>query len=154
MKTAFFAALLFVGCVKAPEPQRIVVVDMQRAVADSKQGLAARERLKKRFDESQARLDVRQAELKAEMNDVSKREAVTAQLLELQKQFETAQQELKDLESAEIAPLMKQLGEQISVLTAERKIDVVLDVQSVPWVKPEFDITAELVRRLDENVQK
>ncbi len=154
MRTLILSSLLLVGCAKSPEPQRIAVVDVQRAVAESKQGLEARERLKARFDASQARLDARQAELKAEMSDVTKREAVTAQLLELQKQFETAQQELKDLERAEIAPLMNQLGVQISALAAERKLDAVLDVQAVPWARPELDVTSELVRRLDETVQK
>lgn len=142
-----FAVLLFSACPKPSEGQRIAVIDMQRAVAQSKAGIAAQERLKVRFNESQASLDKEQAQLKTEL--AAGDAAASAKLMALQQRFTTLQQELKDMESAEIAPLMVKVGQQLDVIAKTRQLDVVLDVQSVPWARPGVDVTDDVVRALD-----
>lgn len=142
-----FAVLLLTACPKPGEGQRIAVIDVQRAVRQSKAGLAAQERLKKRFDESQTSLDREQAQLKTEL--AAGDPSANAKLMALQQRFTQLQQELKDMESAEIAPLMKKVGEQLEIIAKTRNLDAVIEVQSVPWMKPELDVTNEVVRALD-----
>lgn len=45
--------------------------------------------------------------------------------------------------------MMKKVGEQLERLAKTRNLDAVLDVQSVPWTKPELDVTDDVVRALD-----
>lgn len=145
--TLLFSVSLFTACPKPAETQRVAVIDIQRAVKQSKSGLAAQERLKKRFDESQSSLDKEQAQLKTEL--AAGDAAANAKLMALQQRFASLQQELKDMETAEVAPLMVKVGAQLEIIARTKQLDVVLDVQSVPWMKPELDVTDDVVRALD-----
>lgn len=147
MRTLVIAAVFLIACSKPGAPQRIAVIDLQRAVKQSKAGVAAQERLTKRFDESQASLDAEQAKLKLEI--AAGDPEADAKLTALQQRFTHLQDELKSMQDTELAPLMSMVGVQLERIAKDRELDAVLEVQSVPWMKPELDLTDEVIRAVD-----
>ncbi|PZR12744.1 MAG: hypothetical protein DI536_14325 [Archangium gephyra] len=109
------ASLLVTACPKPGEGPRIAVNDVQRAVRQSKAGLAAQER---------------------EVDG-----APTT--------FRAAAAGAQRPGERGARPMMKKVGEQLERLAKTRNLDAVLDVQSVPWTKPELDVTDDVVRALD-----
>ena len=63
----------------APPPARIGVVDTQRAIMETEDGLRAQATLKKLFDSRQRELDKKQEDLQKERDDIDKQKAVLSQ---------------------------------------------------------------------------
>ena len=72
-----FAAILLATASDgaAAAEMRIAVVDVQRAVMSTKDGIRAQATLKKRFDKRQQELDGKQAELQHARDDIEKQSA-------------------------------------------------------------------------------
>jgi outer membrane protein len=145
--------LLAAGCPKAPDSSRYVVIDVQRVVTECKAGLEAKERLKARFTEKQAALNLEQEKLKTLMADAGvdpeRKQALAEGLQLLQQRFVEDQKELQALEASETGALMGPMGKVLDALAKERNYLAVLDTQSVPWAAPEVDITNEVIKRMD-----
>jgi outer membrane protein len=149
--------LLLLPCacqISAPLPQRIAVVDMQRAVVESKQGAAAKARLMERYTKNQHELDEEQARIKREQElgmpkNPGGMEELQRRIVALQQRYSTMQSELNAAEEKERAEVTKDLVATLSTLAAEKGLDLVVDRASVPYVKAPLDLTDDLVKRFD-----
>jgi outer membrane protein len=158
----FWVALVVVlGCAIAPTARAetsIAVIDTQRVIMQTEDGLRAQATLKKLFDSRQRELDRKQADLQKEREDIEKQRGVLSKKA-LQRRIDKWQQELVQLQSVfveynkELQKKQSELTEPIfrkamSIITrmAQREgIDLVVDKQAVPYVRSDLDLTDRVI---------
>jgi outer membrane protein len=147
---------------------KVGVVDLKRAVAECKEGAAARADLLQKAEQLNAELKTMQSEyekLRAELEKDSAKlsaddRAEKEKLLQkrgrdLQNRQRDAQDDLKQIESDYVKKVMNRLGVIMGKIGDEGKFTVILDRSSgVFYVGKEIDITAQLVQRADEEFGK
>jgi outer membrane protein len=138
-------------------PMRLAVVDMQRALLESKSGALAKARLMERYTKDQRELDEEQSRIRREQElGVDKSpggmEAMQKRLLALQTRYTTLQAELNAAEQKEAQEVTAQLTATLTTLANEKGFELVIDKASAPFAKAELDVTDELVKRF--NAQK
>jgi len=173
MKNRYIGALIFLSVVTAGHAQasallKIGVVDLQRAVSESKEGIAARADLLKKTEQFNAELKVLLADfekMRAAFDKDAARlsadeRAEKEQLLqkkgrEFQNRQREAQEELKQIEADYLKKLLAKFGTLMTRLGSEGSYSVVLDRSAgVYYFGKEVDVTAQLVRRADEELGK
>ncbi len=137
---------------------KIAVVDTQRAIMDPEDGLRAQATVKKFFDSRQRDLDKRQNDLRKEKEDIEKQRAVLSKAA-LQKRIEKWQRQAVELQTAYVdynkelqnkqyeltQPILEKALGIISRLARQEGYDVVVDKQSVPYVRTDLDLTERIV---------
>ncbi|TWJ19081.1 OmpH family outer membrane protein [Geobacter argillaceus] len=171
MMNRFISALIFLSVVTAGQaqastPLKIGVVDLQRAVSESKEGIAARADLLKKTEQFNAELKVLLADfekMRAEFDKDSAKlsadeRAEKEKLLqkkgrEFQSRQREAQEELKQIEADYLKKLLARLGTLMTKLGSEGNYSVVLDrAAGVYYFGKEVDVTAQLVQRADDEL--
>jgi outer membrane protein len=147
-------ALKVDGSAGARPPTRLAVVDMAKALVESKSGALAKARLMERYTKDQRELDDEQSRIRREQElGVDKSpggmEAMQKRLLALQSRYATLQAELNAAEQKEAAAVTAQLVATLGTMANERGYELVVDKASAPFVKAELDATDELVKRFD-----
>jgi outer membrane protein len=141
----------------------VAIVDVQRAVMETRDGLRAQAELKRMFDERQQELDARQAELGRERDEIE-RQAPTLSRVAVEKRREEWQRKMTELQSMFVEynkDLQKRQGELTAPIvrkllavvarTAERDgYDVVLDKQATPYARRSLDLTEQVVKAYDD----
>ncbi len=139
---------------------RIAFVDLQRALEETNDGKAAKNRLKSDFDKKQQELDAKQEELKKlkeafdKKASLMKPEALQKEQSDLQGRFmqlqDTFSRLQKDLAAKEQEATRGILGKLTLVVQkiAEREhFAMVLErSSSVVWGQPSLDVTNEVIR--------
>jgi outer membrane protein len=158
-----FVALLFV----AGEPalaaaQKIGVVDMQRALAETEDGRKAKDTLKKLFEQRQKTLDKQQNDLKAlkdgldKQRDVLQREVLAKKLEEYQKavaELQTTyvdfQRELAAKEGELTKPILMRMERVVRRIGQADGYSLVVDRSEagVMYVPSTYDLTDVLIQR-------
>jgi outer membrane protein len=159
-------ALLLVGSVaQAQAPTRIAVVDTQRAIMETEDGLRAQATLKKLFDNRQRELDKKQTDLQKEREDIDKQKDVLSKVA-LAKRIDKWQQEMVQLQTVFVEynkELQKKQGELtqpifqkamglIRRLATQDGYDLVVDKQAVPYVRSDLDVTDRLITLYNQGV--
>jgi outer membrane protein len=135
------------------------VVDIQRAVMQSEDGLRAQATLKKLFDSRQQELNKRQTDLQKQKEDIDKQKTVLSQQA-LQRKAETWQKEMVELQSTfadynkELEKRQKELTDPIfeRVLAAIKRVaglesyDVIVDRATVAFARSDLDLTDRVVQ--------
>lgn len=141
--------------------QKIVYVDLQRALGETDEGKKAISRIKGEFEKKQKELDVRQDELKKMKEGIDKQapllkpEALQAKQQELQSKFvqlqETyvrLQKDLEERQQTEMQKLLKKMQAIIGEIAQKESYTYVLEKNAgIVYGPPSMDITNEVIRK-------
>jgi outer membrane protein len=159
-------AVVAAGCALAPTARaqaKVAVVDTQRAIMETEDGLRAQATLKKLFDNRQRELDRKQAELQKEREDIEKQRGVLskkalqrrveewqADLVQLQSVFVEYNKELQKKQNELTQPIFRKIMGIISRLARQEGYDVVIDKQAVPYVRSDLDLTDRVITQYNQ----
>jgi len=151
------AALLFSGAASAE--QKVAVVDVQRAVASTEDGLRAQATLKKLFDNRQQELNKKQTDLQRQREEIDKQSKVLPkdalekrvnawqkQMLELQQIFVEYNKELEKKQKELTDPVFEKVMQIIKRLATSENIDLVMDKATVAYVRGDLDLTDRCIQ--------
>jgi len=164
-----FSALLGAACVgalafPAAAEMKIAVVDTQRAVMETEDGLRTQATLKKHFDKRQRELDDKQAALQKEREDIEKQKDVLSKaalqtridkwqrdMAELQTVFVEYNKELQKKQSELTQPIFQKTMGIIRRLATQNGYDLVVDKQSVPYNRSDLDLTDRVITEYNQS---
>lgn len=151
------AGLLSTGMANAQ--QKVAVVDVQRAVANTEDGLRAQATLKKLFDSRQQELNKKQGEMQRQREDIDKQAKVLSkealqkrvddwqkQMLELQAVFVEYNKELEKKQKELTDPVFEKVMAIIKRIATSENIDLVVDKATVAYVRGDLDLTDRCVQ--------
>ena len=151
---AFF---LFAGAAGAQ--QKVAVVDVQRAVASTEDGLRAQAMLKKMFDSKQQELNKKQTDLQRQREDIDKQAKVLPkdalekrigewqkQMMDLQQIFVEYNKELEKKQKELTDPVFEKIMQIIKRLATTDNIDLVVDKATVAYVRGDLDLTDRCIQ--------
>ena len=142
----------------ASAQSKIAVVDTQRAIMETEDGLRAQATLKKVFDNRQRELDKKQEDLQKERDDIEKQRDVLSksalakrvdkyqrEMMQLQTVFVDYNKELQKKQSELTQPIFVKAMGIIRRLATQEGYDVVVDKQAVPYVRSDLDVTDRVI---------
>ncbi len=143
----------------ASAQQKVAVVDVQRAVASTEDGLRAQATLKKMFDSRQQELNKKQTDLQRQREDIDKQAKVLArealekrvaewqkQMMELQQVFLEYNKELEKKQKELTDPVFEKVMQIIKRLASTESIDLVVDKATVAYVRGDLDLTDRCIQ--------
>ena len=156
------ALCLFVGLL-APaafaQQLKFAVVDVQRAVMETEDGLRAQATLKKFFDKRQQELDGKQTELQKQREEIEKQSKVISQqalqkrmedwqkqMLELQTVFVEYNKELQKKQGELTQPIYGKIMGLLRRLATQDGYDAILEKQAVPYMRNDLDLTDRIIQ--------
>jgi outer membrane protein len=159
----FAAVSVLVALISLASPaaaqSKIGVVDTQRAIMETEDGLRAQATLKKLFDKRQRELDKKQEELQKEREDIEKQRDVLSkgalqkriekwqrEMIQLQTVFVEYNKELQKKQNELTQPIFQKSMGLIRRLAAQEGLDVVVDKQAVPYVRSDLDLTDRVIQ--------
>ena len=153
------AALLL--CVAPPasaQSMRVAVVDTQRAVMESEDGLRAQATLKKLFDKRQRELDQKQKDLQKEREELEKNRAQInteamakrvetwqREMAQVQAVFVEYNKELQQKQNELTQPIVQKTVGLIRRLATQEGFDVVLERQAATYFRADLDLTDRVI---------
>jgi outer membrane protein len=154
------AAALII-CATAPAAiaqNKVAVVDTQRAIMETEDGLRAQATLKKVFDSRQRELDKKQTDLQKEREDIEKQKDVVSKgalskrvekwqrdMVQLQTVFVEYNKELQKKQSELTQPIFQKALGIIRRLATQEGFDLVIDKQAVPYHRSDLDLTDRVI---------
>src|SRR5262245_25799865 len=151
------AGLAFTG--QASAESKIAVIDTQRAIMETEDGLRAQATLKKLFDKRQHELDKKQTDLQKEREDIEKQQGVLSkqalqkrvekwqrEMMQLQTVFVEYNKELQKKQNELTQPIFQRAMGIIRRLASQEGYDVVVDKQAVPYVRSDLDVTDKVIQ--------
>ena len=152
-------SLLGVAVPRAAHAQaKIAVVDTERAVMETEDGLRAQATLKKLFDSKQHELDKKQEELVKEREDIEKQRDVLSKgalakradkwqrdMMQLQQKFVEYNQDIQRKQSELTQPVFQKAMNIIRRVATQEGFDVVVDKKAVPYVRSDLDLTDRVI---------
>lgn len=152
-------ALGFVSTPVAAEPStKVAVVDTQRAIMETEDGLRMQATLKKLFDSRQRELDKKQVDLQKERDDIEKQRGVLSQealtkrvekwqreMMQLQTVFVEYNKEMQKKQNELTQPIFQRAMGLIRRLATQKGFDLIVDKQAVPYVRSDLDLTDQLI---------
>jgi outer membrane protein len=137
---------------------RVAVVDTQRAVMETEDGLRLQATLKKLFDSRQRELDKKQEDLQKERDDIDKQREVLSkaalakridkwqrEMAQIQTVFVDYNKELQKKQNELTQPIFQKAMGIIRRLATQEGFDVVVDKQAVPYVRSDLDVTDRVI---------
>lgn len=158
-----FASLMIMLCSTSALASEIAVLDFRAAILQSKAGQEASKAPRAEVDQMKARLDKENGKLK-EMIEAVKRDELTLSPEETKKRRQeinqkqaqlrgmvsAMQQQAQQMEQKLIHDLMPKGEAALKQIIEERKLDAVINRQAAIYTNSSVDITAELIKKLDE----
>lgn len=162
LSLSFFLAALGASSLASAQA-KIAVIDTQRAIMETEDGLRAQATLKKLFDKRQHELDKKQTDLQKEREDIEKQQNVLSKAA-LQKRVEKWQREMMQLQTVFVEynkELQKKQGELtqpifqktmglIRRMASNDGYDLVVDKQAVPYVRSDLDLTDRVIQQYNQ----
>lgn len=157
------AALAVAACVFAVAPlasaqMRVAVVDTQRAVMETEDGLRAQATLKKLFDKRQRELDQKQKDLQKEREQLEKNRAQLnneamakrietwqREMAQVQAVFVEYNKELQQKQNELTQPIVQKTVGIIRRLATQEGFDLVLERQAATYVRADLDLTDRVI---------
>jgi len=155
------ALVIGVTCFSLPafaQSMRVGVVDTQRAVMETEDGLRMQATLKKLFDSRQRELDKKQEDLQKERDDIDKQRDVLSkvalakrmdkwqrEMVQLQTVFVEYNKELQKKQGELTQPIFQKAMGIIRRLATQEGFDVVVDKQAVPYSRSDLDVTDRVI---------
>jgi outer membrane protein len=151
-------ALMAVALPASAQSMRVGVVDTQRAVMETEDGLRMQATLKKLFDSRQRELDKKQEDLQKEKDDLDKQRDVLSkaafakradkwqrEMVQLQTVFVEYNKELQKKQGELTQPIFQKAMNIIRRLATQEGFDVVVDKQAVPYSRSDLDVTDRVI---------
>lgn len=148
----------------AAAEMKIAVVDTQRAVMETEDGLRAQASLKKHFDKRQRELDEKQTALQKEREDLEKQKDVLSKqalqtrvdkwqkdMAELQAVFVEYNKELQKKQGEITQPIFQKTMGIIRKLATQGGYDIVVDKQAVPYHRSDIDLTDKVITEYNQS---
>jgi outer membrane protein len=162
VRLAFAAALLSFGLMGAPaaaDGMKVAVVDVQRAVMQTEDGLRAQAGLKKMFDSRQQELNKRQVDLQKQKEDIDKQSRVLSQsalqkkvddwqkeMVELQQTFVEYNKELEKKQKELTDPIFERVIGAIKRIAGTDSYDLIVDRATVAFARSDLDLTDRVIQ--------
>lgn len=159
-------AVAFLLALSAPASAetKLAVVDTQRAVMETEDGLRAQATLKKHFDKRQRELDDKQTQLQKEREDIEKQKDVLSKqalenriekwqkdMTQLQTVFVEYNKELQKKQSEMTQPVFQKVMTIIRRLATQNGYDMVVDKQAVPYHRSDLDLTDRVIAEYNQS---
>jgi outer membrane protein len=138
---------------------RVAVVDVQRAVMQTEDGLRAQANLKKLFDSRQQELNAKQTQMQKEKDEIEKqsrvisKEALAARadawqkkMMELQQVFMEYNKELEKKQKEITDPIFEKVMGIVKRLATTENFDLVIDKNTVAYVRTDLDLTDRCIQ--------
>jgi len=151
-------ALLTLALPASAQTMRVGVVDTQRAVMETEDGLRMQATLKKVFDNRQRELDKKQEDLQKERDDIDKQRDVLSktalakrvdkwqrEMVQLQTVFVEYNKELQKKQGELTQPIFQKAMGIIRRLATQEGFDIVVDKQAVPYSRSDLDVTDRVI---------
>src|SRR3954452_8626424 len=152
------AVAVLLGSAQAHAQSKIAVVDTQRAIMETEDGLRAQASLKKIFDNKQRELDKKQEDLQKEREDMEKQRDVLSktalakrvdkwqrEMMALQGVFVDYNKELQKKQGELTQPIVQKIMGAIRRLATQDGLDLVIDKQAAPYVRSDLDVTDRII---------
>jgi len=152
------AVAVLLGSAQAHAQSKIAVVDTQRAIMETEDGLRAQATLKKVFDNKQRELDKKQEDLQKEREDIEKQRDVLSktalakrvdkwqrEMMALQGVFVDYNKELQKKQGELTQPIVQKIMGAIRRLATQDGLDMVVDKQAAPYVRSDLDVTDRII---------
>jgi outer membrane protein len=161
MLAAFFVlALSFASRTSdAQQAMKVAVVDVQRAVMQTEDGLRAQATLKKLFDSRQQELNKRQVELQKQKEEIDKQSRVLSQqalqkkvddwqkqMVELQTTFVEYNKELEKKQKELTDPIFERVIGTIKRIAGTDGYDLIVDRATVAFSRSDLDLTDRVIQ--------
>jgi outer membrane protein len=157
---AFLTALFALAAPLAAQAQmKFAVVDVQRAVMETEDGLRAQATLKKFFDKRQQELDAKQTDLQKQREEIDKQSKVLSaqalqkrmedwqrQMVELQTVFVEYNKELQKKQGELTQPIYGKIVGMLRRLATQEGFDAILEKQAVPYMRSDLDLTDRVIQ--------
>jgi outer membrane protein len=156
---AFTATTSRTALADAPGAMKVAVVDVQRAVMQTEDGLRAQATLKKLFDSRQQELNRKQTDLQKQREELDKQSKVLSkdalqkrvdewqkQMMELQQIFVEYNKELEKKQKELTDPVFEKVLGLIKRLAARDGYDLIMDKQTVAYIRSDLDLTDQLIQ--------
>ena len=153
------ALAFFLLSAVASAQTKVGVVDVQRAVASTEDGLRAQATLKKLFDSRQQELNKKQTDLQRQREELDKqakvlpKDALTKridewqkQMMELQAIFLEYNKELEKKQKELTDPVFEKILAIVKRIATSENIDLVLDKATVAYVRTDLDLTDKAIQ--------
>jgi outer membrane protein len=154
---AVMASLCFAGVAQAE--MRVAVIDVQRAVMQTEDGLRAQANLKKLFDSRQQELNRKQQELGKQREEIEKQSKVLSkdalskrvedwqkEMTQLQSVFMEYNKELEKKQKEITDPIFEKVLMIVKRLATTENYDVVVDKNTVAYVRGDLDLTDKCIQ--------
>jgi len=141
-----------------PSPARVAVIDLQRAVLETEDGLRVQSSLRKYFDRRQSELNSRQDELARKKDDIERqgkvlsREALQRamedwqhQMADLQTLYGDYDRELQKRRGDATAPIYQRVAGIVRKVAKRDGFDLVLERQAVPYARADLELTDRII---------
>jgi outer membrane protein len=148
----------FAAPLSADTAAQIAVVDTQRAVMETEDGLRMQATLRKLFDARQLELDKRQNDLQKERENLEKQRGVLSQdalaqraekwqaeVAQVQQMFSEYSRELQKKQNELMQPILAQALQVVQKLATAEGFVMVIDKQAVPYARADLDLTERLI---------
>lgn len=157
MGLAFAATVAFAPAALAD--QKIAVVDVNRAVSQTEEGLRATATLKKLFDSRQQELNKKQNDLQKQREDIEKQSKVLSkdalnkrmedwqrQMMELQSVFVEYNKEIEKKQKELTDPILEKMLGVVKRLASAEGYDMVVERATAAYVRNELDLTDRCIQ--------
>jgi outer membrane protein len=141
------------------QTMKIAVVDVQRAVMQTEDGLRAQATLKKLFDNRQQELNKRQQELARQKQEIDKQSNVLSQqalqrkvddwqkqMVELQTTFVEYNKELEKKQKELTDPIFERVVASIKRIAGTDGYDLIVDRATVAFSRSDLDLTDRVIQ--------
>ena len=138
---------------------RVAVVDVQRAVMQTEDGLRVQATLKKLFDKKQQELNKKQTDLQKQKEDIDKQAKVLSkdasrskldelqkQMVELQTIFVEYNKELEKKQKELTEPIFEKIMAIVKRIATTENYDLVVDKTTVAYVRTDLDLTDKCIQ--------
>ena len=142
----------------AQTAMRVAVVDTQRAVMETEDGLRAQATLKKLFDKRQRELDQKQKDLQKEREDIEKNKDKLApdalqkkaegwqrEMAQVQAVFVEYNKELQQKQNELTGPIVQKAVGIIRRLATQEGYDMVIERQAATYFRSDLDLTDKVI---------
>jgi outer membrane protein len=153
------ASAFFLLGASARAEMRVAVIDVQRAVMQTEDGLRAQATLKKMFDNRQQELNKKQQELAKQKEDIEKQSKVLSkealqkrvddwqkQMAELQSIFVDYNKELEKKQKELTDPIFEKVMGIVKRVATTENYDLVVDKATVAYVRTDLDLTDKCIQ--------
>ena len=160
---AFLLASTTLAAAARAQPLKLAYVDVQRAIQETDEGKAARNRLKSEFDQRRSQIDKKSADLEKMQQEYEKQAPVLSDdakrkkqedfqkaLIDARKSAGDLQEDMNRQEQAAMGNILQRLQQVVAEIAERESLSFVMDKGMLLYAPAAADITNEVVRRYND----